>query len=277
MRLLGVVCLVFSSVVWGQTYTISTIAGGGPPDNVLATSVGLDPSGIAVDAAGNVYFSNRANVLRLDAATGKITRVAGNGSFGYSGDGGPATLAALANPSGLAVDSLGNLYIATIDDDRVRKVSNSVITTFAGGGTTDSEGGPATSAGLRLSLGSSLAVDSAGNLYICESLIHRVRRVSNGIITTVVGKGTEGFGGDNGPALSASLSAPNGVAVDAAGNLYIADIGNGRVREVSNGIITTIAGGGNAKPGDGGLARDAALDPSTRLSMSMCPVIIASE
>jgi len=143
--------------------------------------------------------------------------VAGNGAPGYGGDNGTATSAGLNYPYGVAVDSAGNLYIADFLNQRIRKVSNGVITTVAGNGTGGYGGdnGPATSAELFEPVG--VAIDSAGNLYIVDSYNNRIRKVSNGVITTVAGNGTQGFSGDNGPATSAQLTYPEGVAVDAAG------------------------------------------------------------
>ncbi len=256
------VFLVFSSALLAQTYTISTFAGGGPPNNVSATAVGLAATGVAVDAAGNAYISSLTSVFLLDHASGTVSRVVGTGIGGVNGDNGPATSARLLGPSGLAVDSAGNLYIA--DQFMVRKVSNGVITTVAGSLTRGFGGdnGPATSAQLDGVAG--VAVDSAGNLYIADVNNNRIREVSNGVITTVVGNGTAGFGGDNGPAISAELNHPSGVAVDSAGNLYIADQNNFRVREVSSGVITTVAGnGGVGSTGDNGPATAASMWPNS--------------
>lgn len=200
-----------------------------------------------------------------------ITTVAGNGSIGFSGDGGPATSATLGLPAGVAVDSAGNIYIADRLNNRVRKVTkDGVITTVAGNGFPifSGDGGPATSAGIAF-IGSAnhsgVAVDKAGNLYITDTADHRIRKVNtSGIITTVAGKGSlgvSGFSGDGGPATSAELNTPSGVAVDGAGNLFIADTGNGRIRKVTTaGIITTVAGKGNGFVlGDGGPATNAQL------------------
>jgi sugar lactone lactonase YvrE len=194
--------------------------------------------------------------------------VTGQDLPGFSGDGGPATSAMIGPPRGLAVDSAGNLYIADWSNLRIRKVdTNGIITTVAGSGKSTAlaplgDGGPATSAALGGPVG--VAVDSAGNLYIADtglgpsfSGISWVRKVdTSGTITTVAGGGGFGFSGDGGPATSAFLSGPNGLAVDGAGNLYIADSGNFRVRMVdSNGIITTVAGVGNrGAVSDGGPA-----------------------
>ena len=161
-----------------------------------------------------------------------ITTVAGDGAGGFSGDNGPATSAELADPQGVAVDSAGNLYIADLANNRIRKVSNGVISTVAGNGVCcgfSGDNGPATSA--QLSDPTGVAVDSAGNLYIADMVNNRIRKVSNGVITTVAGGGTQGLGGDGGPATSAQLSA-SGVAVYASGSPLIADSGNNRIRQL---------------------------------------------
>lgn len=270
MHLLSVVALALAatSSLTAQTYTISTFAGGALPVNILGTSARVLQPSLAVDATGNVYFTSGNSVLRMDAATGLLSLVAGTGNYGFSGDNGPATGAELASPGGVAVDSSGNVYIADTYANRVRKVSNGIITTVAGNGDPSFGGdsGAATSASLYLPAG--VAVDSAGNVYIADSGNYRIRKVSNGIITTVAGNGVAGFSGDNGPATSAQLSSfvgppygISGIAVDAAGNLYIADIGNQRIRIVSNGVITTLAGnGGQGFRGDNGPATSAELD-----------------
>jgi uncharacterized protein (TIGR03437 family) len=262
MRLLPAVLLTLAAcpIGSGQTYTISTFAGGALPVNISGTSAGLSPGYVAADPAGNLFFVDQNTVLRLDATTGILTRVAGNGATGFSGDNGPATSAELNFPAGVAVDSAGNLYIADTDNNRIRKVSNGVITTVAGNGLGGFSGdnGPATSA--RLTNPEGVAVDSAGNLYVADTTNQRIRKVSNGVITTIAGNGLTGFSGDNGPAANAQLNSPYGVAVDSTGNLYIADTENQRIRKVSSGVITTLAGNGTAgSSGDGGPATSARL------------------
>jgi uncharacterized protein (TIGR03437 family) len=240
---------------------ITTVAGNGTAgfggDNGPATNAQLyEPSGVAVDSAGNVYIADTFNNRVREVSGGVITTVAGNGTEGFGGgDGGPATSAQLFYPSGVAVDSASNLYIADTDGQRIRKVANGVITTVAGGS--------AASPGDYLSFPDGVAVDSAGNLYIADTYNHSIRKVSNSVMTTVAGNGTHGFSGDNGPATSAQLYYPSGVAVDSAGNLYIADTDNTRIRKISNGAIVTVAGnGGFGFSGDGGPAASAQLyDP----------------
>ena len=259
---------------------ITTVAGtgrtgfggdGGPAVEAWLRS----PGGVAVDGAGNLFIADRGNyrIRKVDAA-GVITTVAGTRRFGFSGDGGPAVEARLRNPSGVAADGAGNLFIADRDNYRIRKVDAAgVITTVAGTGVRgySGDGGPAVDAHLFSPRG--VAVDGTGNLFIGDTLNHRIRKVdASGVITTVAGTGGFGFGfgGDGGPAIQAALDFPSGVAADGTGNLFIADTDNHQIRKVdASGTITTIAGSGEtglfggAFGGDGGPAIQAALDSPT--------------
>lgn len=236
-------------------------AGFGGDNGPAAKAQLRNPTGVAVDAGGNLYIADTDNNRVRKVSGGVITTVAGGGNM--LGDNGQATKAQLHNPTGVAVDAAGNVYIADSGDNRVRKVNaKGIISTVAGTGSpTPSYGGDngaATSAQLNNPYG--VAVDAAGNLYIAELGDDRIRKVTGSVITTVVGNGTEGFGGDNGPATSAKLCNPYEVAVDAAGSLYIADFCNARIRKVANGTITTIAGAGTGGfAGDKGPAGEAQL------------------
>ena len=240
----------------GPGGTITTFAGtdneGFSGDGGKATSARLTPNGVAVDGQGNVYiadYTTRTSRVRKVSRSGTITTFAGTGKPGFSGDGGPATSAQLRTPDGVAVDGKGNVYIADSEDQRVRKVSpGGTITTIAGTGEWgfSGDGGPATSARLYNPYG--VAVDRKGNVYIADNGNNRVRRVSpGGTITTFAGTGKEGFSGDGGPATSARLYLPAGVAVDRKGNVYIADKYNYRVRKVTVGAqasaLTVTLGG----------------------------------
>jgi uncharacterized protein (TIGR03437 family) len=241
----------------GLSQTITTVAGNGNAgssgDGGLATSAALQPNGVTVDNAGNIYIADFAtSVIRKVSTAGIISTVAGYAtqSMQFTGDGVPATQSSiyiLERHTGLAVDAAGNLYIADTGHDRIRKVDTAgMITTVAGIGSSfpffGGDGGPATKATLFEPMG--LALDGAGNLYFADTQNFRVRKVdTKGIITTVAGNGQSGNSGDGGPATSATLATPLGVAVDSAGNLYIADQDTWSVRKVdTKGIITTVAG-----------------------------------
>src|SRR6266480_1561147 len=265
--------------VVAATGIVTTVAGNGvfgfAGDGGAATNASLSgPAGVAVDASGNLYIADYSNhrIRKVDAASGIITTVAGNGSLSFAGDGGAAASASVSGPAGVAVDADGNLYIANYSTHRIRKVdaATGIITTVAGNGNPSfaGEGGAATSAGVYVPTG--VALDVSGNLYIADYGNQRIRKVdaASGIITTVAGNGSSAFAGDGSAATSASLNSPAGVALDASGNLYIADPNNNRIRKVAaaTGIITTVAGGGSSL-GDGGAATSASLYDPTALTL----------
>jgi sugar lactone lactonase YvrE len=250
---------------------INTVAGNGTVgysgDGGSATAAQISsPSSVTVDSVGNLYIADFGNnrVRKVSLPSGLITTVAGNGSFNYSGDGGPATNAQVGYPVGTAVDGLGSVYFADFKNQRIRKVSSTgTITTIAGTGGTGSsgDGGPATAAQLNLGFYGRLVIDFRGNLYFIDSGNNRVRKISpDGFISTVVGTGTCGYSGDGGPAVVARICGLSDLAIDSKGSLYIGDSGTqtnaGRVRKVtSDGVISTVAGSGPpGDTGDGGLA-----------------------
>jgi cyclophilin family peptidyl-prolyl cis-trans isomerase/sugar lactone lactonase YvrE len=243
------------------TKMISTIAGTGTAglanDDAPASTAPLSfPADIVFDAAGNLYISDSGNsrVLRLDKATGLLRVVAGTGVPGSSGDGGPGRSAQLSSPMGLALDRNENLYICDMGSLLVRRLDASTgnISTIAGSRTTGEtgDGGLAVNAVLGFPYG--IAVDDAGNIYFTDGRadVSKVRRIDgvSGVITTIAGAGGSGFSPDGVAAKTALLHEPRGVAVDAAGNVYIAESRNGRVRRVDarSGILTTVAGGGGS-------------------------------
>lgn len=246
---------------------ITTVAGTGQPgysgDGGLATNAQLNqPLGIALDSKGNLLIADTLNgrIRRVDAA-GIITTVAGDGSEGFGGDDGPATEAMFARPVGLAVDSEGNIYVADVFNNRIRKFAvEGKIFTVAGDGTGGygGDGGPAIKA--QLNRPRDVAVDKNGNLYIADMDNHRVRRVgTDGVIITIAGDGEEGYNGDGLLAVEAKLRFPRGVDIDRMGRLLIADLGNHRIRRVElDGRIQTIVGNGqDGFSGDGGPATEA--------------------
>ncbi len=264
-----------------------TIGGTGySGDGGPATAAELNTAvGVAISNTGIMYIADDDNNrIREINSSGIISTLAGNGTSGYSGDGGQATAAELTFPSGVAVDASGNVYIADLDNNTVRKVNTyGIISTVAGNGYEapayefiftggySGDGGPATAA--ELSAPSEVAIDGSGNIYITDENNNVIRKVnSNGIISTFAGNGYNagtdilygGFSGDGGPASAAELFAPNGIALDGSGNVYISDMENNRIRMVnSGGTISTIAGNGyygGGYSGDGGQAKAAELN-----------------
>ena len=260
-KLVGAWVLLSASVGLGlaQSYSIVTIAGtdhlrdGGP----ALSSLLRRPNAVAVDVAGNVYISDRddARIRRVDGS-GVITTFAGIGGAFFAGDNGQAAKAAISDVRGMAIDTSGNVYLADEGNSRVRKIDASgIITTVAGNGHPQyvGDGALATSTSLDPR---SVAVDTSGNLYIADEGNYRIRKVSvSGIITTVAGTGTSGYGGDGGLATAAQIGFCTSVAVDPAGILYFTDFDHNRIRKVtSDGKISTIAGNGSFQYGGDGVA-----------------------
>jgi sugar lactone lactonase YvrE len=256
----------------GAGGVIRTVAGsnvrGYSGDGGAATSAAFDqPRAAAVGPDGSVYIADTFNhrVRRVDPG-GAVATIVGTGEAAYSGDGGPAAAATLHWPHGVAVDPTGSsLYIADSANHRIRRVdfATGIITTVAGGATPGAggDGGPATDA--RLEDPKAVYAAPSGDLYIADSGNDRIRRVDrSGTITTVAGSGVTGYAGDGGPAVAAQFDGPRSLAMDAAGNLYVADDNNERIRRIDpNGVVTTVAGTGVEGPaGDGGPARAAQLD-----------------
>lgn len=227
---------------------------------------GQGTSSLAVTPGGYSYGATESFI-----APYYIETIAGDGTGAYSGDGGPASSARLNGPEGVAVDSQGNIFIADYCNHRIRKIgTDGIIRTAAGNGVKSfaGDGGPATNAGLNSARG--VAVDSAGNLYIADTDNHRIRKVdTNGNISTVAGNGSDGYLGDGVAGTSTRIAAPRGVAVDSAGNVYIADTDNHRIRKVEpSGNISTVAGNGTGMySGDGGPATTAQLNGPTWVAL----------
>jgi trimeric autotransporter adhesin len=234
-------------MVTKSTRIITTVAGTGSSgysgDGSLATSCKLSaPRSVALDASGNIYITElaKSRILMVTKSTGIITTVAGNGTRGFSGDGGLATSATLINPTGMTFDASGNLYFAVRNRVRMVTKSTGIITTVAGTGTAgySGDGGLATSARINWAL--SVAVDALGNLYIADTYNNRIRMVtkSTGIITTVAGTGTAGYSGDGGQATLGMMDHPFGITIDTAGTIYISDTFNDRLRVLTLGVAS---------------------------------------
>jgi sugar lactone lactonase YvrE len=257
----------------GDTGIITTVAGNGfkgfSGDGGTATNAKLRyPYNVFVDTAGNIFIVDTMNyrIRRVDAGTGIITTVAGDGNAGNRGDGGPATAASIRKSFDAAVDGEGNLYIADTHNHIIRKVdaTTGIITTVVGNSNAGytGDGGLATDAELNKPY--SVFVDPFGNIYLADTKNDVIRMVdgTTNIITTVAGNGTSGDSGDGGPATQAQLDEPKGVWVDSSDNIFIADTYNDRIKRVdaTTNVITTVAGTGSyGYNGDNILATDAAL------------------
>ncbi len=226
--------------------TITTIAGNGTcgftGDGGQATSAQISgPQGIALDSAGNMFFSTQHRIRKVNTS-GIISTVAGTATSGFSGDGGQATAAKLASPHGVAIDGQGNLFISDQNNHRIRKVNTSgIISTFAGTGVAGYGGdaGPATSA--KLFYPSDIKVDSQGILFIADKNNNRIRWINgSGIIRGAAAIGVSGFWGDGGWATWCNIKLPEGIAIDSQGNVFIADTSNQRIRKFSFADVNTV-------------------------------------
>jgi len=280
--LIAFACFQVSRPLWAESYgTISTVAGTGQPgfsgNSGPAKEARLsNPADVAIHPNGELYIADTFNhLIRKVSTGGVITTVAGSGRSSNPGDAVNdnigAVSAELNNPSGIAFDAAGNLYIADTDNHRIRRVDGvtGIITTVAGTGVRGYSGDNQQATLAKINNPYHIAVDALGDLFIADGGNHRVRRVDviTGIITTIAGTGNPGYNGDDQLATSADLQDPRGVAIDTAGNLYIADYGNHRVRIVNPaGVIQTFAGNGKyGFSGDGSLATAASLKGPTGL------------
>ena len=234
-----------------------------PSGTVEAANISLSlPGGVAFDAAGDLFIADTGDNVILEVnLEGLVSTVAGAGTQGFGGDGGAAAGALLDSPACVAVDSSGNIYIADTHNNRIRKVSGGNIRTIAGSGVAGFSGDGAAATAALLSYPTAVAVDSSSNVYIADTNNHRIREIIGTTINTVAGNGSQTYSGDGGLATAAGLDSPNGVAVDAAFNIYIGDTHNQRVRLVTftTGIITTLAGTGAKGFTADGTAASAAL------------------
>ena len=268
----------------GPAGTISTISGSGAVGlSGDGTAIGLAmlaPFSLAVDSSGNTFIAEfGTNRIRKLDSKGNITTAIGDGNQGFAGDGGAASKVQMFLPTGVAVDSSGNVYFADSNNNRIRKLSGSTVSTIAGNGnySRSGDGGVATSAQLFAPLG--VALDSAGNLYISDTNNNQIRKVTAaGIISTIAGTGAAGSSGDGGAATAAQLNAPQGIAVDSAGNIYVADVQNHKVRKISGGNISTFAGSGTAGfGGDGAAAASAQLNLPMGVAVDAAGVVYIAE
>jgi sugar lactone lactonase YvrE len=269
---------------------ITTFAGigtnGFSGDGGAATSAKMYyPFGLSMSPSSSLFIATYGNnrIRKVDPS-GIISSVAGSGSYGFSGDGGPALSANFYYPTGVSVDSAGNIYIVDAYNNRIRKVnSNGIVTTIAGNGSTtfSGDGGAATNAGLSLSAFSlGVYADTLGNILLSDKSHHRIRKIdTNGIISTIAGNGVGGFTGDNIPATSSELKSPDGLVSDSAGNIYFADSSNYRIRMIdTNGIISTVGGNGvSGYTGDGSISTRANISIPSGIALDTSGNIVFSD
>lgn len=237
--------LLLPVIGWGQSYTVTTLAGSGNSGYAEGTRTAASfssPHGVAVDSAGNVYVADFGNHrIRKISPIGEVVTLAGSGNSGYID--GIGTAASFSYLEDIAVDRAGNVYVADRDNHRIRKISPiGVVTTLAGSGNRGFADGLGISASFDVP--TSVSVDVAGNVYVADLYNHCIRKISPaGLVTTFAGSGSNGYVDAMGSA--ASFSNPNGVAVDEAGNVYVSDRNNNRIRKISPaGMVTTLAGSG---------------------------------
>jgi len=270
-----------------KAQTIVTVAGNGgggySGDNGLAISAQISPNSFTLDSSGNIYIADNTNYrIRKINTSGIITTIAGVGTMGYSGDGGPATIAEIGVAHGIIADLAGNIYFTEWANHTVRKINTSgIITTIAGTGLAGfgGDGGPATAAQLAAPGG--LLIDKIGNIYVCEVLNNHIRKIhTSGIITSIAGTGVAGgYSGDGGPATIANLKYPSFCAWGPDGGLYFCQWPHAVIRKIDNfGIINTVAGNGTTGySGDGGAATNAQLNHPTGIAVDTFGNIYISE
>ena len=277
MKKLFLTFAALATICAAKAQLISTFAGNGTAgytgDGGPATAAELkNPIGVTVDGSGNVYIVDSWNgLIRKVTTAGIISTVAGIGTIGYTGDGGPATSAKMHYPFAVAIDGSGNMYISDQYNQVIRKVNTSgIISTIAGNDTAgySGDGGVATSAKLNYPGG--VAVDGSGNVYFSDNNNNRIRKVNtSGIISTIAGNGTAGYSGDGSAATTAEFNSPTALAIDGSGNIFIADENNNRIRKINtSGIISTVAGNGTSGfTGDGSTATSAELSSPSGIAV----------
>ncbi len=262
--LLGLLVMIISTT-WAQTYTVSTVAGvqggGRAKDSSLAESIFKNPTRIAIDASGNLIVADRNTdrIRKVDLVHDTVTTIAG-AENGWADNTDPA-LAKFADPSGVAIDAAGNIYVADKSNNRIRMIAANTlaVTTIAGDGTADLKDGPAATAQFNHPI--DIVINAAGDLFVADELNHCIRKISNGVVSTFAGTGTAGFA--DGSGASAQFKNPSGLAIDAGGNIIVADKANYRIRKI-NAItqeVTTIAGDGTKATVNGAIADAQFRDP----------------